>query len=52
MCICPIKRVEPGAHANGVRTIGILWGYGSREELEQAGSDLLCHQPVDLPRLL
>jgi phosphoglycolate phosphatase len=25
------------AHANGVRAIGVLWGYGSRDELEGAG---------------
>ena len=24
---------------NGVRTIGVLWGYGSRQELEEAGAD-------------
>jgi phosphoglycolate phosphatase len=24
------------AHANGVRAIGVLWGYGSREELAEA----------------
>src|SRR5207249_4785035 len=28
-----------GARANGVRSIGVTWGYGSREELEGAGAD-------------
>lgn len=28
-----------GARANGVRSIGVTWGYGSREELEAAGAD-------------
>jgi phosphoglycolate phosphatase len=30
-----------GAQANGVRTIGVLWGYGGRTELEAAGADVL-----------
>jgi phosphoglycolate phosphatase len=30
-----------GAHANGVRALGVLWGYGGREELEAAGADAL-----------
>ena len=34
-----------GAKANGVFSIGVLWGYGSREELETAGADALCEQP-------
>lgn len=31
-----------GALANDVRPIGVLWGYGSREELTQAGASALC----------
>jgi phosphoglycolate phosphatase len=30
-----------GAHANGLQAIGVLWGYGSRAELEAAGADVL-----------
>jgi phosphoglycolate phosphatase len=37
-----------GAHANGVHAIGVLWGYGSREELEAAGADALVSTPADL----
>ena len=37
-----------GAHANGMRAIGVLWGYGSRAELETAGADQLLHTPKDL----
>jgi phosphoglycolate phosphatase len=41
-----------GAHANAVRAIGVLWGYGSRAELEAAGADGLLHKPGDLPSLI
>jgi phosphoglycolate phosphatase len=41
-----------GAHANGVRAIGVLWGYGGREELEQAGADHLVEMPAELGALL
>ncbi len=37
------------ARANGVRSIGVLWGYGSREELLEAGADAVCAAPRDLP---
>jgi phosphoglycolate phosphatase len=37
-----------GAHANGIRAIGALWGYGSRAELEAAGADALLDTPDDL----
>ena len=30
-----------GAHANDLRAVGVLWGYGGREELETAGADAL-----------
>ncbi len=34
-----------GAKENGLRTVGVLWGYGSRQELEDAGADVLCEEP-------
>ena len=37
-----------GAHANGLRGIGVLWGYGDRQELTEAGADLLVASPADL----
>jgi phosphoglycolate phosphatase len=37
-----------GAHANRMRAIGVLWGYGSRDELESAGADHLVGTPDDL----
>ena len=37
-----------GARANGLRAVGVLWGYGSREELQAAGADVLLEAPRDL----
>ena len=37
-----------GAHAVGMPCAGVLYGYGSRGELEQAGADSLC---ADVPAL-
>ena len=39
-----------GAHAVGMRGLGVLWGYGSREELERAGADQLVESTGDLAR--
>ena len=39
-----------GAHAVGMRGLGVLWGYGSRDELEAAGADRLVDSPDDLAR--
>ncbi len=38
-----------GARANGVPGVGVLWGYGSRAELEAAGADRLAERPAGLP---
>ena len=40
------------ARANGVRAIGILWGYGSEAELGGAGAARLCATPAQLARCL
>jgi phosphoglycolate phosphatase len=37
-----------GAHAVGMRVLGVLWGYGSRDELETAGADQLLESTADL----
>lgn len=29
------------AHAQGLKAVGVTWGYGSREELEAAGADVI-----------
>jgi phosphoglycolate phosphatase len=36
------------AGANGLASIGVLWGYGSEQELEAAGADALCASPGQL----
>ncbi|MGZ3650100.1 MAG: HAD-IA family hydrolase [Bdellovibrionota bacterium] len=37
-----------GAKKNGLAALGVLWGYGSREELQGAGANLLFETPVEL----
>jgi phosphoglycolate phosphatase len=37
-----------GAHAVKMRGLGVLWGYGSRDELEAAGADGLVERTADL----
>ena len=39
-----------GAHAVKMRGLGVLWGCGSRDELETAGADQLVKLPADLAR--
>ena len=36
------------ARANGVLAIGVLWGYGSEQELMFAGAVRLCRRPTEL----
>ncbi len=37
-----------GANANGVLAIGVLWGYGDRQELETAGAARIIASPAEL----
>ena len=41
-----------GAKENGLQAIGVLYGYGSREELEQAGAMAVAETIRDIPSLL
>lgn len=41
-----------GAHAVKMRGLGVLWGYGSRDELEMAGADQLVEDAADLARVV
>ena len=40
------------ARANRVRSIGVLWGYGSESELADARADSLCASPSELASCL
>ncbi len=41
-----------GAKKSNMRSIGVLWGYGSREELQEAGADIICETVDDLVEIL
>ena len=41
-----------GAHAVNMRGVGVLWGYGSRDELEAAGADRIVERTADLARIV
>jgi phosphoglycolate phosphatase len=41
-----------GARANGVHALGVTWGFGSREELLEAGADAIADAPSQLHALL
>ncbi|HEX3576602.1 MAG TPA: HAD hydrolase-like protein, partial [Rhodopila sp.] len=36
------------AQANGLRSIGVLWGYGGQAELQAAGADVIVGSPAEL----
>ncbi len=40
------------AHKNGIQSAGVLWGYGSRTELETQSPLCLLPQPSDLLKLI
>ncbi len=40
-----------GAKANDIDGIGVLWGYGSEEELREAGAKCLLKEPSDILKL-
>lgn len=41
-----------GARENGLPCIGVLYGYGSREELEKAGAEAICPDVQSLPEMI
>jgi phosphoglycolate phosphatase len=44
-----------GAKANGLAAVGVLWGYGTKDELDQSGADICASSPrhlVDAVRIL
>jgi phosphoglycolate phosphatase len=38
-----------GGRVNGMRTLAVTWGYGSRAELESSAPDLIIDRPDQLP---
>jgi len=38
------------AQINGARSLGVLWGYGSRAELAEAGAEALIAAPAEFSR--
>lgn len=41
-----------GARKNNVPVIGVLWGFGDRAELEEAGATAVAEHPSELPALV
>ncbi len=41
-----------GAKYNGVKTIGVLYGFGSKEELENAGVDYIAENTKDIYNII
>lgn len=39
-----------GAKKTGIASVGVLFGYGSRQELEAAGADYIAEKPQDIYR--
>ena len=41
-----------GAHKNGVAATGVLYGFGSKEELTSAGADKIAATPEEIPGII
>ena len=41
-----------GAKENGMKSVGVLYGYGSKEELKAAGADYIISTPTELAALM
>lgn len=46
------KQDADGAHKTGLKCMGILWGFGSIEELTEAGADYIAETPQQVTDLL
>ena len=40
-----------GAKANDLKSAGVLWGYGSKEELQNAGAEYILSEPFEILQL-
>ena len=43
--------IEGGKH-NNIPTVGVLWGYGSKEELSMAGADYLVSNTEEIKDII
>ncbi len=43
--------MQTGKNA-GMYTVGVLWGFRDREELEKAGADIIVSEPADILKLI
>lgn len=41
-----------GAHKNGIKCIGVTYGYGNVDELTQSGADVIVNSPRELSELI
>ena len=41
-----------GGQKTGVRRLGVTWGFGSAESLQEHGAEIICHQPQDIKKAL
>ncbi len=41
-----------GAKKSSLASVGVTYGYGSREELAQAGADLICRTPEEFTKIM
>ena len=41
-----------GAEKNGLTSVGVLWGYGSREELTEAGADNIADSIPEMVKII
>lgn len=41
-----------GAHQNDIRAVGVLYGYGTREELDAAGADYIAKTAGDVAEII
>lgn len=41
-----------GAKENDIQSVGVLFGYGNREELEDVGADFVVEQPSDIIQVI
>ena len=41
-----------GGRANGIKTVGVLYGYGDINELKRANADYLAPAPEDICKIV